>query len=95
MSSTELSRARWRKSSYSNGQANCVEVAAVTGRRSVVTVRDNKAPDGPSLIFTVRAWRQFIDGVQATQKACRLQTTSYQRNDVPARQVNRLLRYST
>ena len=61
MSSTELSGAQWRKSSYSNGQANCVEVAAVTGRRSVVAVRDNKAPDAPSLIFTVRAWRQFIE----------------------------------
>ena len=33
MSSTELSGALWRKSSYSNGQANCVEVAAVTGGR--------------------------------------------------------------
>ena len=32
MSSTELSGALWRKSSYSNGQANCVEVAAVTRR---------------------------------------------------------------
>jgi predicted secreted Zn-dependent protease len=95
MSSTELSGALWRKSSYSNGQANCVEVTAVTGRRSVVAVRDSKAPDAPSLIFTARTWRQFIDGVQATQKTCRLHTTSYQRHDVPARQVNRLLRYST
>jgi len=68
MSSTELSGALWRKSSYSNGQANCVEVAAVGGR-SVVAVRDSKAQDSPSLIFAVGAWRQFTDSVGATQKA--------------------------
>ena len=45
MSSTELSGALWRKSSYSNGQANCVEVTAVTGERRFVAVRDSKAPD--------------------------------------------------
>ena len=31
MSSTDLSGALWRKSSYSNGQANCVEVATSAG----------------------------------------------------------------
>ena len=33
MSSIDLSGALWRKSSYSNGQANCVEVAAMSGRK--------------------------------------------------------------
>jgi len=61
MSSTDLSAALWRKSSHSNGQANCVEVAALGGGRSVVAVRDSKASDAPSLIFTERAWRQFTD----------------------------------
>ena len=69
MSSTELSGALWRKSSYSNGQANCVEVAAVGDGRTVVAVRDSKAPDSPSLIFTARVWRQFMDSVEPTQKA--------------------------
>lgn len=68
MSSTELSGALWRKSSYSNGQANCVEVAAVGGGRTLVTVRDSKAPEAPSLIFTTRTWRQFTNNVGATRE---------------------------
>ena len=69
MSSTELSGALWRKSSYSNGQANCIEVTAVGDGPSVVAVRDSKAPGSPSLIFTTRVWRQFMDSVEPTQKA--------------------------
>jgi Domain of unknown function (DUF397) len=69
MSSTELSGALWRKSSYSNGQANCVEVVAVEGARTRVAVRDSKAPDALSLIFTERAWRQFMDIAEATLEA--------------------------
>ena len=65
MSSTDLSGALWRKSSYSNGQANCVEVTIVTGGRTVVAVRDSKAPDTPSLIFTARTWRQFTKSAGA------------------------------
>ena len=68
MSSTDLSGALWRKSSYSNGQANCVEVTAVTGERRFVAVRDSKAPDALSLIFTARTWRQFTDSVGATRE---------------------------
>ena len=67
MSSTDLSGALWRKSSYSNGQANCVEVAALGGRM-LVAVRDSKAPDIPSLIFTARTWRQFTGSVRATRE---------------------------
>ncbi len=62
MSSTDLSGAHWRTSSYSNGQANCVEVAAAGGR-PVVAVRDSKAADASRLIFTARAWRQFTDTI--------------------------------
>jgi hypothetical protein len=65
--STDLSGALWRKSSYSNGQANCVEIAVV-GRRSVVAVRDSKAPDALSLIFTARTWRQFTNSVGTTRE---------------------------
>ena len=55
----------WRKSSYSDGQANCVEVAAVGGGRPLVAVRDSKSQDGPSLTFTPDAWQRFTERVTA------------------------------
>jgi hypothetical protein len=64
MSSTDLSGALWRKSSYSNGQANCVEVTAACGGRTLVAVRDSKAPDSPGLIFTAGAWQRFTGSVK-------------------------------
>jgi hypothetical protein len=76
MSSTELSGALWRKSSYSNGQANCVEIATMGGQRTVVAVRDSKTPDGPSLIFAARTWRQFADSVEAAEGKCRFPLNS-------------------
>ena len=70
MSSTDLSGPLWRKSSYSNGQANCVEIAA-RGGRTLIAVRDSKAPDSSSLIFTTGAWRQFTDSVKPPRRNCR------------------------
>ncbi|WP_427920317.1 DUF397 domain-containing protein [Streptomyces sp. cg40] len=57
---TDLSDARWFKSSYSNGDGgDCVEVAA--NLPGLVPVRDSKtAPDGPALILTASAWTPFI-----------------------------------
>ena len=63
MSSIDPSGALWRKSSYSNGQANCVEVATIAGGRTLVAVRDSTTPDSPGLIFAARVWRQFTDSV--------------------------------
>jgi hypothetical protein len=59
----DLSRAVWRKSSYSGSNGGqCVEVAR--NLPGVVAVRDSKDPDGPSLVCTAAAWRAFIDGVR-------------------------------
>jgi Domain of unknown function (DUF397) len=69
MSRNDLSRALWRKSSYSDGQANCVEVAVVGQRRGVVAVRDSKWPGWPGLTLTPGAWRQFTQRVTAAQQA--------------------------
>ncbi|MEV5610190.1 DUF397 domain-containing protein [Streptomyces sp. NPDC052225] len=55
----DLSNARWRKSSYSNGQGgDCVEVAdGVTG---VVPVRDSKVAGGPVIMIGADAWAAFV-----------------------------------
>ena len=64
MSSTDLCGALWRKSSYSNGQANCVEVALRDGQ-AAVAVRDSKAPDSPALLFSTQAWQRFTYAMRA------------------------------
>ena len=69
MSSTRVPNLLWRKSSYSNGQANCVEVASKKDRHTIVAVRDSKALDCHELAFTARAWQQFTDTVKHYTKA--------------------------
>jgi len=50
MTSADLSRATWRKSSRSGqGGESCVEMACAPG---VIAVRDSKNPTGPVLMFT-------------------------------------------
>lgn len=69
MRAPDLSRASWRKSSYSNGTGgSCVEIAVladVPGTEHDIAVRDSKDPDGPALTFTARQWRQFIVAISA------------------------------
>ncbi|MGH3516611.1 MAG: DUF397 domain-containing protein [Haloechinothrix sp.] len=63
MSTPDLSRAAWRKSSYSteNGGA-CVEVAdALDGGR---WLRDTKDRSRPAHYFTAAEWDAFIRGVK-------------------------------
>ena len=69
MSSIDLSYALWRKSSYSNGQANCVEAASVRPGNNLVAVRDSKALASPALIFAPSAWRRFTDSLKAARIA--------------------------
>jgi hypothetical protein len=60
----DLSRAEWRKSSWSGGNGgDCVEVAR--NLPGAVAVRDSKAPGGPKLVFTPDEWRAFTAGVTA------------------------------
>jgi hypothetical protein len=60
----DLTRAVWRKSSYSgtNG-GECVEVAHNLPR--AVAVRDSKNPQGPTLIFPGEDWEAFTASVKA------------------------------
>ena len=58
----ELTTAKWFKSSRSNGQNNCVEVAFL--HNGGVAVRDSKDNNqGPVVIFTATEWDAFIGGV--------------------------------
>ena len=50
----------WRKSSYSGGDNNCVEVGA-TG--AVIAVRDSKHRRGDALSFSAAAWQAFTGSI--------------------------------
>ncbi len=62
MTAPELAGAVWRKSSRSNGQGQCVEVAQLD---QAVAVRDSKHPTGAVLVFTPAEWTAFIAGAKA------------------------------
>ncbi len=60
-----LSRAVWRKSTFSNGSGgNCVEVAL--NLPGVVAVRDSKNPHGPVLVVSRDDWASFITRLRST-----------------------------
>lgn len=60
--SAALAPAPWRKSSYSGGGNQCVEVARFG---AAVAVRDSKNPDGGHLTFGTAAWNAFLGRVKS------------------------------
>lgn len=52
----------WKKSSYSSGNGNCVEV--LFGKYAVA-VRDSRGAAGPTLVFRVADWMTFVNDLKA------------------------------
>lgn len=53
---------RWRKSSYSNSQGNCVEFSAQAD--GSVAMRNSRDPRGPALLYTRAEITALIQGVK-------------------------------
>ena len=62
MTRIDLSRAEWRKSSYSSQDGNCVEVAR--NLPGLVAIRDSQAPDEAKLVVSQETWRVFLTGLR-------------------------------
>ncbi|WP_232792333.1 DUF397 domain-containing protein [Actinacidiphila yeochonensis] len=61
-------RACWRKSSHSNHQSNCVEIAELGPE--TVGFRDSKDPLGPVLAFPSAAVRAFVGAAARGEFPC-------------------------
>jgi len=61
---SDIGRANWRKSTRSNGQGACVEVATF-GR--TFGLRDSKDPTGPVLEVGTGDWAAFLRGAKGCQ----------------------------
>jgi hypothetical protein len=64
-SDTDLVGAAWRKSSYSNGAANCVEVSMLAD--GSVGVRHSRRPDAEVIVYSRTEWAAFVAGVKAEE----------------------------
>ena len=55
--STDLS---WRKSSYSDGEGECLEIALTP---TTIHIRDSKTPENPHLTVAPTTWTTFLTHV--------------------------------
>ena len=63
MNSSDLAGATWRKATYSNAQASCVEAGSAPGR---VLIRDTtQLGNGPVVSVSPTDWHRFITSIRA------------------------------
>ncbi|BCL28780.1 DUF397 domain-containing protein [Streptomyces aurantiacus] len=60
MNAADLTTAHWFTSSYSSGEGQCIEVAALP---TAIASRDSKDYNSPILLFTRDGWQDFIGAV--------------------------------
>jgi hypothetical protein len=63
----DLASARWRKSSFSMENGECVEIARGA---TWVAMRDSKDPGGPALVVDRGAMERFLAGIRCGQFDC-------------------------
>ncbi|MBT2384472.1 DUF397 domain-containing protein [Streptomyces sp. ISL-11] len=64
----DLSSLSWRKSTYSDTQEDCLEIADnIPG--GIVPVRDSKRPHARAVIFPSAAWSAFLAAVKGGKLA--------------------------
>jgi uncharacterized protein DUF397 len=54
----------WRKSSYSGGNDNCVEITDAPAHKAVA-MRDSKDPHGPALLISPAAYAAFVHATRS------------------------------
>ncbi|GAA1229793.1 DUF397 domain-containing protein [Kitasatospora nipponensis] len=60
-----MTKATWRKSSYSDNSGACIEIA--DGQfPGLVPVRDSKDPAGPTLTFPTTSFAAFVTGIKSS-----------------------------
>ena len=62
MPARDLADVAWQKSSHSNSQGTCVELAGLPGGQ--IALRNSRHPDGPALIYTPAEIDAFIRGAK-------------------------------